>query len=377
MKAKAIMDGVFAINKPPGLTSRQCLDKVNRALSNAKCSQIALQKLKDDRDQHSKNRIKKYKTKKLKMGHGGTLDPLAEGVLILGVGKGTKKLGEYTNGATKVYDATGLFGGSTTSGDADGQLIETTDNEGLKREDLDDIPQRFIGTLNQTPPIFSALKMDGMPLYEYARKGLPLPRPIKARTVHVYDLKLSDDCLSTDHNYEFIKSEVDEDGSTLVDKLKGNPTLNDHPVSFSEEYMKKAAAESLSTETLPVKVVDPHKYEVPGYRAPLLRFASTVSSGTYVRSLLSDFARALGRSAYIVKLVRERQAEWQLGKNCFQPADFDLPEGVWEPVLQKVLREGPEINVKLELEESRKKYEETAEKEAKDEDGAKDATATV
>ncbi|QPG73422.1 hypothetical protein FOA43_000732 [Brettanomyces nanus] len=337
------------------MTSRLCLDKVNNILSHAECFQASMKDLRSKRDQTS-GRRRRFKTNKLKMGHGGTLDPLASGVLILGVGSGTKKLGEYTNGSTKIYEATALFGGSTTTGDSDGQLLMVTENDFITKDMLSDVRDKFVGTLSQTPPIFSALKMNGKPLYEYAREGLPLPRPIKPRTVHIYKLDLADDCLSTNHDFKFLKSEVCEDGSILVDKLSKNPTLNDHKLSFSEEYMKNAKEEDKNEKPIePRTLEDLKKYESNNYRAPLLHFNAEVSSGTYIRSLISDFARALGSSAYMVALTRQKQSEWLLGQNCFELSDFEqLPEEVWVPVLKNVFEKGSEVNVSKELEEARK-----------------------
>ncbi|VEU21475.1 DEKNAAC102245 [Brettanomyces naardenensis] len=337
------------------MTSRLCLDKVNKILSHAECFQSAMKDLENKRNSSGGKRRRKFRTNKLKMGHGGTLDPIASGILILGVGSGTKKLGEYTNGSTKIYESVALLGGSTTTGDSEGQLLMTTENDFITREMLERTREKFIGSLSQTPPIFSALKMNGKPLYEYAREGLPLPREIKPRTVQIYSLDLADDCLSTDHDYNFLKSEVCEDGSTLVDKLSNNPTLNDHKILFSEEYMQRAKEDpTLSVESEDArKVTDVKKYDSDDYRAPLLHFTSKVSSGTYIRSLISDFGRAMGSSAYMVSLVRRTQSDWELGKNCFELSDFeDYGEEVWGPVIQKVFEQGPAVDVRQELEEA-------------------------
>lgn len=368
------MDGIFSINKPSGVTSRLCLDKINRILSNASCSKEALDKLRDSRKQANGKSRKKWLTRKLKMGHGGTLDPLASGVLVIGVGSGTKKLGDFTNGSTKVYECVGLLGGSTTTGDSEGELLQKTENDFVTKKILEDTRKKFIGTLDQTPPIFSALKMDGKPLYEYAREGKPLPRAIKSREVKVYDFTLGDDCLSTSHDYRFLKSQIDEDGKTLVEKLSGNPTLDDHRVSFSREYLTKAKAENLPTEADPTKLLqDTNKYSSDEYRAPIIHFTSTVSSGTYIRSLVSDFGRSMGTSSYMVKLIRARQAEWELSKNVFEMEDFEkYGEEVWAPVLMKVLTEGSEVNVRKEMDLAIAKFshdkntEDKAEKEQED-----------
>lgn len=348
------MDGVFAINKPSGATSRTVLDQINRVLSKSSTSQESLKKLQNVRNQTlGKQRIKKWKTNKLKMGHGGTLDPLASGVLVIGVGSGTKKLGDYTNGSVKRYECVGLLGGSTTTGDSEGELLLKTEVDHVTCELLDKCKERMVGTLDQTPPIFSALKMDGKRLYDYAREGLPLPRQIKSREVTIHDLEIKDDTLSKEHDYIFLKSEVDETGKTISEQLANNPTLNDHEVPFSREWKAK----NPDNKELPLKmkiIEDKNVYEDESYRAPLLHFTSTVSSGTYIRSLLSDIGRCVGSSSYMVKLIRSKQAEWELNKNVFEMEDFtNYGEEVWAPVLFKVLEsKGGNIDVRKEMEKS-------------------------
>lgn len=385
MASRFIMDGVFAINKKPGATSRTVLDQINRILSSSKVSQEALQKLQNTRKQaQGKQRIKKWKTNKLKMGHGGTLDPLASGVLVIGVGSGTKKLGDYTNGSIKKYECVGLLGGSTTTGDSEGELLLKTEVEHVTKDLLNKTRERMVGTLDQTPPIFSALKMDGKRLYEYAREGLPLPRQIKSREVKIYDIDLKDDSLTNNHDYVFLKSEVDETGKTLAEQLANNPTLNDHAVPFAREWNAKNKNDN--ELPLPMRIIkDSDVYENAEYRAPLLHFDSTVSSGTYIRSLLSDMGRAVGSSSYMVKLVRWKQAEWDLKKNVFEMEDFtDYGEEIWAPVLDKVLKsEKGSVNVREEMEKSikahpeavKQKVDETLKDETKPEtkDETKDA----
>lgn len=360
MPHKIVMDGVFAINKQSGATSRAVLDQLNRILSSSKVSQESLQKLQNIRKQsQGKQRIKKWKTTKLKMGHGGTLDPLASGVLVIGVGAGTKKLGDYTNGSVKKYECVGLLGGSTTTGDSEGELLLKTEVDHITKQLLEETKERMLGTLDQTPPIFSALKMDGKRLYEYAREGLPLPRQIKTREVKIVDMDIKDDTLNKEHNYIFLKSEVDENGKTLAEQLANNPTLNDHPVPFSREWKKDHNDDKLLP--LEMRIIKDSKiYEDNEYRAPLLHFDATVSSGTYIRSLLSDIGRAVGSSAYMVKLVRWKQAEWDLNKNVFEMDDFlKYGEEIWAPVLEKVLKsKNGDVNVREEMEKAIKAHPE-------------------
>lgn len=346
-----IMEGIFAVNKPSGMTSRLCLDKVNRILSGAECFKSTLKELAEKRNAGRKSR-RNRRCNKLKMGHGGTLDPIASGVLILGVGSGTKRLGGLTNHSTKIYEAEALLGGETTTGDSDGELSLITENDFITKELLEKTTPKFMGTVTQTPPIFSALKMNGIPLYEYARKNIPLPREIKSREVQIYSLDLCDDCLTKVHKYPFLHSKLCEDGTTLVNLLQNNKPLQNHVVSFSKEYLERAKEDSsLSTESVPLrKASDLQQYNAEGYKAPLLHFSATVSSGTYIRSLITDFGRALGSSAYMVSLIRRKQDDWLLGQNTFELSDFEnYGEDVWGPILKRVLQGGPQLNIREEM----------------------------
>lgn len=342
------MNGILAISKPSGITSSKFLAQLQHVFTE---SPVFAQQLSDIRGSKiqaiqqssgkkaSRRQMRKYV--KVKMGHGGTLDPLATGVLVVGVGNGTKKLQNYLQGTEKRYEAEALFGASTTSGDVEGEVLTKNASSHITKESLTEIPEKFTGHLKQTPPIFAALKMDGKPLYEYARQNLPLPRPIEPREVQIYDLKISDDSLTRDHSYEFIKS-TEVEGESLEEALSNNPTLNDNTLYFSKEYTEKQGKtdEAFNVEK-PLPADGSEK--VDNYKAPLLHFVASVSSGTYIRSLISDIGKAVQSSAYMVKLIRLKQAEWELGKNVFTLEDFtDRPPEVWGPVLKKVFNEGGE-----------------------------------
>lgn len=162
------------------------------------------------RDKKWKNRAqKKADSTKIKIGHGGTLDPMASGVLVVGVGLGTKKLQYYLSECQKTYETKALLGISTTTGDAEGEIITKTNVDHITPELVKQTVKKFVGDIKQTPPIFSALKVNGKPLYEYARQGLPLPKEIKVREVRINDIKvIDDDLLSTDHEFTKLKSEL-------------------------------------------------------------------------------------------------------------------------------------------------------------------------
>lgn len=124
----------------------------------------------------------RFKIKKIKVGHAGTLDPLATGLLIICTGKQTKEIHTY-QGQIKEYTGTFTVGATTPSYDLETEINETFPTEHLTEDLLKETTKQFVGDIEQKPPIFSAIKKDGKRLYELARKGETTE--IKARTVTV------------------------------------------------------------------------------------------------------------------------------------------------------------------------------------------------
>lgn len=150
------VDGVLLLDKPTGLTSNAALQKAKRL----------------------------YRAQKA--GHTGTLDPLASGLLPLCFGEATK-FAQRLLDAPKGYLATIRFGATTTTGDAEGDIREQRP-VALTRAGLEAILARFVGNLMQVPPMHSALKVDGRPLYRYARAGEEVAREARSVVVHALDL---------------------------------------------------------------------------------------------------------------------------------------------------------------------------------------------
>ena len=151
------MDGVIIINKPKGYTSNDVVQKVRKALN----------------------------TKKV--GHAGTLDPLATGVLPILVGKGTK-LSKYLMEHDKTYIATVTLGEKKSTGDLEGETIETEEVKNITQNLIEQTLSTFLGKQKQLPPMYSAIKKDGKKLYEYAREGIEVER--KPREIEIKDIKL-------------------------------------------------------------------------------------------------------------------------------------------------------------------------------------------
>ncbi|GGZ56019.1 tRNA pseudouridine(55) synthase TruB [Mesonia mobilis] len=126
--------------------------------------------------------------KKIKVGHAGTLDPLATGLLIICTGKFTKKIQEL-QGQEKEYTGTFTLGATTPSYDLETEIDNTFPTEHLSAEKLQQATEQFKGDIEQFPPVFSALKKDGKRLYEYARKGEEVK--INSRTVNISSFELT------------------------------------------------------------------------------------------------------------------------------------------------------------------------------------------
>ena len=154
---KREIDGVFLLNKPLGFSSNQALKKI-QWLFIAK-----------------------------KAGHTGTLDPMASGLLPICIGEATKFSHRLLE-ANKTYIATIQLGVTTTTGDQEGEVVNQKDVV-LKPNQLEETLQKFTGDITQIPPMFSALKFEGKPLYEYARQGIEIER--KSRQVTIYDITLN------------------------------------------------------------------------------------------------------------------------------------------------------------------------------------------
>jgi tRNA pseudouridine55 synthase len=117
-----------------------------------------------------------------KVGHGGTLDPMATGLLVLLIGKGTR-LSSLVMGGDKVYEGVIRLGVSTTTQDAEGAPVEARDASAIDRAQVEAVVRNYIGDIEQLPPMVSAIKKDGVPLYKLARKGQEIER--EPRKIHI------------------------------------------------------------------------------------------------------------------------------------------------------------------------------------------------
>lgn len=367
------MNGIFAVEKPSGVSSSHVVLQLQSIFDRsdvfAHDLALAKQRVHDDLSRDKKwlaakiaNRVKRTK---IKMGHGGTLDPLARGVLIIGVGTGTKKLNYYLGECTKTYETRAMLGQSTTTGDSEGQVLTRTEVDHIDLASLKKAAARFVGKAKQTPPIFSALKVNGKPLYEYAREGIPLPKAIKVRDVEIHLLEVHG--LGPDSRFSPLVSEVDENGNSLESMLASNPTLNDSELYFSDEYMANPEIPDEEKNTH----VQAKSTDVSPETLPVFHATASVGSGTYIRSLISDLGRAVGSSAFMVELIRTKQSDWELGKNVFTMAEFEGDGRIWGPVLKRVLDVGAGVTLAEEFSTVTEKLQPLLEEEKRKEEEKK------
>ena len=156
--SKNPIDGLLLVNKPAGMTSHDVVAKIRRAF-----------------------RVER-------VGHGGTLDPAATGLLIIMLGRATK-LSDRLMGGDKTYAGTIRFGVTTDSQDLDGEVLTQSPVASLERCHVEAEMQKLCGDIYQIPPMVSALKRNGVPLYKLARKGQEVER--EPRLVHIYKFALT------------------------------------------------------------------------------------------------------------------------------------------------------------------------------------------
>ena len=166
-RTKRKIDGILLLDKPLGYSSNQALQKI------------------------------KWLFQATKAGHTGTLDPLATGLLPICLGEATK-FAQHVTDADKTYIANIKFGVQTTTGDAEGEVVSTKPVN-ITTVEVEQACQQFLGEISQVPPMYSALKHNGKPLYEYARAGIEIERPARQVTITkiVVDSFVNDEAIVT------------------------------------------------------------------------------------------------------------------------------------------------------------------------------------
>ncbi len=219
--------GWIILDKPRGLGSTQAVGAVKRVLREGGYA-------------------------KTKVGHGGTLDPLAEGVLLIALGEATKLAGRMLD-ASKIYEFTVRFGEETDTLDTEGEVVERSDVVPTP-EEIEAVLPQFTGPIEQVPPAYSALKVDGKRAYDLARAGEEVE--LKTRSVEIFSLAAHPEPV---------------EGLHCTSEEKGSPSTSSG----------RAGVESIT-------------------------LIAHVSKGTYIRSLARDIARALGTVGHVTYLRRTK-----------------------------------------------------------------------
>ena len=312
-----------------------------------------------------------------KMGHGGTLDPLATGILIVGIGRGTKHLGDFLN-CTKTYETVVIFGKATDTYDIVGKVVAEAPHTHITRQLLEEKLVQFRGKIKQVPPIYSALKINGMKAYEYARSGKELPRQLESRDMEVTQCEIVEWLEPGQHDYRWPAEEASADDREAASKLlkasspeKISQGQTKHTAETTQTSQPSSAAQAPEAQAPPSKASPPstapskslqHTHAVgplsslpcPG---PAAVIRLTVSSGFYVRSFAHDLGRALDSYGIMASLCRSRQANFYVANpeqttdtnqqldvhtrealtEALPYTDLALGEATWSPKLTAIL----------------------------------------
>jgi tRNA pseudouridine55 synthase len=177
-------NGIILIDKPAGMTSFGVVARVRRVLS-------------------------ERAGKKVKVGHTGTLDPFATGLMILVTGTECKKAGEYSK-LDKIYEATIRLGQTSTTGDPEGEITDVSGKQPTK-EEVERVLASFVGEIQQQPPIYSAIKVDGQRAYKLARAGKEVEIPLRTITIHSLEV--------VDYSYPELKIRTHVSSGTYIRTL--------------------------------------------------------------------------------------------------------------------------------------------------------------
>lgn len=253
------METIIPIDKPVGWTSFQVVNKLKWHIRHL------------------------TGVKKFKIGHAGTLDPLASGLLLVCVGKATKKI-EQLQAGIKEYSGTMVLGATTPCFDLERAIDNYYPYEHITQEAIEETRKQFVGIIEQVPPIFSAVKVNGQRAYISARDGSPAE--IEAKKVTIYGFEIS-----------------------RVYSQSSNSSRSSHSSQSSNSSLSSNSSESRESPAT-------HLYlnplgSVPD-GLPLVDFHVTCSKGTYIRSLARDFGLALGSGAFLSALRRERIGDYHI-----------------------------------------------------------------
>jgi len=219
------MDGIIIINKPKNCTSHDIVRKAKKILNE-------------------------------KVGHTGTLDPNATGVLPLLIGKGTQ-ISKYIINHDKVYEAVLQLGTKTDTADVEGKIIEekTVIERALEKENIEKVLEELTGEQEQIPPMYSAIKINGKKLYEYARKGETIE--VKPRTINIYKLEL----INIDKEKKQIEFRIHCSKGTYIRTVCENVAEKLETVGYMKELKRTQVGEFKIEDSISIEELEEKKEE--------------------------------------------------------------------------------------------------------------------
>ena len=303
----------------------------------------------------------------------------------MGVGKGTKRLQGFLE-CTKTYEATILFGAATDTYDVLGKILRRVKNAHVTREKVEKALDKFRGKIMQRPPIYSALRVQGKRLYEYAREGKEVPKEIEERPVEVKELEVVEWMEGGSHRYNFPQEEAEDEAKDLAEKVlhlgeavatsenasqgqsmkeiasigtkrkrsvddKGSVLPNKKMEPWHDEESQCLMSGGLQSPDYSPKPTDIHSKQSsppPVEGPPAVKLRMTVTSGFYVRSFSHDLGEVVGSLACMCELVRTRQGDFELGKNVVEYENLEKGEEVWSPMIEQLLAEWENSNKGIE-----------------------------
>ncbi len=202
-----------------------------------------------------------------KVGHTGTLDPLATGVLPILIGKGTL-ISKYLINHDKEYIATIKLGEKRSTGDSEGDIIEekSVNNKMLQKENIENVLQSFGGKYMQTPPMYSAIKVNGKKLYEYARKGQNIE--VKPREVEIYNIEL----ISVSQKEQEIKYKVSCSKGTYIRTLSEDIALKLETVGYMKELQRTKVGDFYIDQAIKIQDILENEKNINHYFITIEKF---------------------------------------------------------------------------------------------------------
>lgn len=287
----------------------------------------------------------------------------------MGLGNGTKSLQSFLD-CKKTYEAVVVFGAATDSYDSEGKIVKRAPYSHIVRDKVEEQLAPFRGDIMQKPPVFSALRVQGKRLYEYAREGKEIPVEIQARPVTVSKLEMVEWLEPGTHTYNWPEKEAGEEEKVVVEKVLHLDEAVAKSQGEQSEVDKEAESKDLkrkrdegvngsvtTAQSSPKRTKQDAESEMSGALpdddasapltqsaseprpcpAPAARIRMTVSSGFYVRSLCHDLGAAVGSLGMMASLERSTQGEFELRRNVLEYDDLAKGEEVWGPQITDLL----------------------------------------